>query len=1099
MNHLSRSILVLVLPTLFLQLSAADAISPYTAAARKFAEALLAHGRDHYGTIHTPMFVQMIDLRTLEIPKQRTPADWRAEMAGWKEDTNYMMWGKDRSSVAWAQDSNLLFDVETIRLFYTLSKDTGDPRFATAADEYLRYFLKYCVSRTTGFFAWGEHIAYNVVGDEVLGKRHEIQNSDALWEELWKLDPGAVTREIEAIYRYHIIDKRMMAFDRHANYWNGEPERDEATISLFLGVYVESFAFLYQKTGDPKYNEWARNLTLSFHSKQDPFGVYPDNWTEWQARELPEYLYRALPPLATELYNAYERTHDERWLDDANRLLDGCDHAYRSGRLLITERGFGQSGLVDAALQGYRLTGKADYLDLARRAGTELATREQPRAQMALTLAGSIEGLRQLYEITGEKRWLEAAKKCGDLALASFVHSSGLILGTAVVDRPGYYDAIQGPGALAIALYRLGQEKAEMPPFHPPVRTGDVLPPTLSNWKYLSESANLDSVTVSVRIEDASGIGRALLHYAYGNEIGFVDQNPSVSGAAYTFHIPPPGSSFLGDASFAVEAVDGSPNNNRTFSGWRTIKFASEQQPDDTARYPTLGIALSGVHERPSRARVTNWLPAGIAPPEKGWVSVRRYISWDQPVNADRLTVSYAPEETWRLIESTLCLAFWNGKTWTRVASKVDTMRNTVSAHFEEARTWTLLAEDRVLWRAPNRETGVALADLNGHGSFDVLTTLPWGPGELLSSTGVSLKQFPVDPPFHPIKNSSAPAVAHLTPNGDPMLLIGAPSGYIYAYDRNGRLHWRAEVGGEILGALAVGSLIPGPNLAVAASWNGGVAVLNEAGEKLWEKELPSPSGGTPVLVDLDGDGLLDIVLNTRSKIVALQGSTGKVLWEFSDETSGIVTPSVGAFVPNGKPRIVTGDESGAVFALDEVGKLLWRQERIFGPRELPEAIAQYAPISEVGMADLNSRGERQIIATTKSGETVALSARGERLWRFASYERRVGISLTSGAHMAFADLDGDGKLEIVLSQQDSYLYVLDAAGRQKWCYRGYFWYHTQPAIADLQHTGELDIVFTAPEDDGTYALRTGYWGAPGRAPWPMSRGGLTRANCAPW
>jgi len=85
------------------------------------------------------------------------------------------------------------------------------------------------------------------------------------------------------------------------------------------------------------------------------------------------------------------------------------------------------------------------------------------------------------------------------------------------------------------------------------------------------------------------------------------------------------------------------------------------------------------------------------------------------------------------------------------------------------------------------------------------------------------------------------------------------------------------------------------------------------------------------------------------------------------------------------------------------------------------------------------------------------------------------------------------------LSQQDSYLYVLDSDGALKWCYRGYFWYHTQPAIADLQHTGELNIVFTAPEDDGTYALRTGHRGIPGRAPWPMSRGALTRANCAPW
>ena len=40
---------------------------------------------------------------------------------------------------------------------------TGEKRFAQAADDYMRYFLKCCVSRTTGLFAWGEHVAYNVL------------------------------------------------------------------------------------------------------------------------------------------------------------------------------------------------------------------------------------------------------------------------------------------------------------------------------------------------------------------------------------------------------------------------------------------------------------------------------------------------------------------------------------------------------------------------------------------------------------------------------------------------------------------------------------------------------------------------------------------------------------------------------------------------------------------------------------------------------------------------------------------------------------------------------------------------------------------------
>ena len=32
-----------------------------------------------------------------------------------------------------------------------------------------------------------------------------------------------------------------------------------------------------------------------------------------------------------------------------------------------------------------------------------------------------------------------------------------------------------------------------------------------------------------------------------------------------------------------------------------------------------------------------------------------------------------------------------------------------------------------------------------------------------------------------------------------------------------------------------------------------------------------------------------------------------------------------------------------------------------------------------------------------------------------------------------------------------------------KWTFQGHFWYHSSPSIADLQHTGELNIVFTSP------------------------------------
>jgi outer membrane protein assembly factor BamB len=1057
--------------------SAVGAESPYSAAARKFAEAVVEHALDHYGPRHTPLFAQIIDLRTLEIPKQWTAAEWRAEMAGWKDDKNYSMWGKDRSSVAWARDSNLLWDTDTVRLLYEL----GDERLTAAADAYLRYFLANCVSPSTGLFAWGEHVAYNLVEDRVIGRRHELQHFNPLWEELWKFDPVAVRRAIESIYAYHITDKRTMAYDRHANFWNGLPERDQATILGYAGYFTIAFEFLGRKTGDPKYDEWSRRLVLAFQAKSDDTGLYPDNWTDRMAREQP-LVFPVRPEIAAAFYGNYRATKDKRWLDDANRYLEACDAAISAGRVQPVERLAWSPVLGAAAIQGYRLTGNASYLRMAERIGGEHLKMDEPRAQMAGYLAVRLNFFLDLYEATSDSRWLGGARRLGDHALRAFVHPSGLIRGTAVVDRPDYYDAIQGPGMLARALLRLGQRDSNplapgKPLWKPAQPSGpDTAPPAIGELDYSPLAANAARVPVRVQISDASGVSRATLHYTYGTEVGFEDSKPKISGNTYIFHIEPPGTAFIGEVSFAVEAVDASPARNRAISRWRRMKLVLEQD----------GSQLS------------NWPPADTKPPRDGWVAANRYWTVTASPPGERFRVTYAPEDTWRLIEATLTLAYWNGTAWTRVPSRLNLEHRTVTANYQGARYWALLGEDRVLWRAAGRETGPALADVDRDGKLEVLTT-NYLPGQLLSSSGKPIADFPIDQPYHPVINSSSPAVAQWLPGGEALLLFGAPSGYVYAYDRTGKRRWRTEVGGEILGGPAVGVLLPGGRQAVAVNWGGGVSVIDPSGALVWQKEHPVPAASTPVLIDLDGDGQLEVVVNAGAEILALDGGDGRLRWRFTAPGRQFCNPAAGAFTRDGKPRIVAGDDQGSLYALDELGNLLWRQERIFGPREVPEPVEQYLPISEIGLADLDRRDERQVIATTKGGETVALSARGERLWRYSSYERRVGIALNMGARMAFADLDQDGRLEVILAQQDSYIHVLDHQGREKWTYLGYFWYHYAPAVADLQGTGELNIVFTGPEEGGTFALRSGVRGKPGQAPWPMMRGGLERTNCAPW
>lgn len=440
-------------------LVAAPPQSRFYRAAYKYADALLKHGRDHYGPRQTPLFVHMIDLRTLEVPQQRTAAAWRAEMSSWREDRNYLMWGKDRSSTDWAQDSNLLWDTENIRLLEALTRSTGDERFRRSAGDCMRFFLQHCISPTTGLFAWGEHVAYNVVDDQVHGKRHELQHPAPLWEELWRIDPDAVRREIEGVYRYHITDKRTMAYDRHANFWNGAPERDQATILGYLGVYVSSFAFLKAKTGDEKYQDWARRLLLAFQSKSDRQGLYPDNWTDRQMRELP-LIYHPRPAVALGMYMAYEYTRDRRWLDDANRYLLACAPLLLAGQGEHASIGV-RWPFIDSALRAYGATGERRYLDMAAKIGEAILATAPPRAQMASAQADRINALLALHQATRDRRWLDGARQAGDYGIGAFVHSSGLIRGTAMVDRPDYYDAIQGPGALALALYRLGAADVE--------------------------------------------------------------------------------------------------------------------------------------------------------------------------------------------------------------------------------------------------------------------------------------------------------------------------------------------------------------------------------------------------------------------------------------------------------------------------------------------------------------------------------------------------------------------------------------------------------------------------------------------------------------
>jgi FG-GAP repeat protein len=132
---------------------------------------------------------------------------------------------------------------------------------------------------------------------------------------------------------------------------------------------------------------------------------------------------------------------------------------------------------------------------------------------------------------------------------------------------------------------------------------------------------------------------------------------------------------------------------------------------------------------------------------------------------------------------------------------------------------------------------------------------------------------------------------------------------------------------------------------------------------------------------------------------------------------TGIPAPTVVDIAGDRRLELVAPVPDGFVYAVGPTGRSLWRYDYARGARKT------FA--SEVAAADLNRDGRAELVLGTYgrergAGRLVVLSATGRRI-----YDRRLrgqgsnGNGIGAPAAPSIADLDGDGRLEIVLSTFD--------------------------------------------------------------------------------
>lgn len=350
----------------------------------------------------------------------------------------------------------------------------------------------------------------------------------------------------------------------------------------------------------------------------------------------------------------------------------------------------------------------------------------------------------------------------------------------------------------------------------------------------------------------------------------------------------------------------------------------------------------------------------------------------------------------------------------------------------------------------------------------------------ILAVTGVALPRAAVEPQLGwPVANGSGmeagfnspPNIADLDGDGDLEIVVGSRDAKVYAWHHDGSsvAGWPFTTGSYIYAGVAVGEIDGDGYPEVVFISNDGYlyAVSNDGlvlpgWPKLLEHSWPHSGGSIgqcpPTLVDLDGDGMQDVLFSSNKFFVTyafdFQGRDiagwPKALeeWEYSDVVAA------GDLDDDGSPEVVVG-VFGPCDHCNYNKIYAWHSDGspVAGWPVLLEDY-YWSPVWDIVLADVDNDGALDVVATDAMNVYV-LDGDGTMHagWPFEGARTDLDVH-----RIAIANLDADAELEIVADYLNELL-VFDHDGTLLTTYPTSQNNPGHPAVADIDDDGVNEII----------------------------------------